>query len=690
MTLPRIGASSLLVLRSKYIPPHLQSHYPRCACFGIVVYRQQRNESVSNHFYRTSSTSTSSSPSSAAICKLHQKILLPQHGQNGTLLLRSDSKSIGQVDIIPQWRDDTMLELIPIVVISKDKEDGSNDGNATKNNSSSIHDHESSAVMEVQYDHDDDESSSSSTVLEKQQTISYGGLQFTLHRDGISTALGRKGSFVEVDVDIDDGNLDDTPVSSLSQLWKLVATVPEKSNITCNITKGHINVIGSKLEGDVHLATSDGDIKVSKLRGHDVALLNNCVDVDRNTTTSCSSTTPGLIYVQKGIEAKTVRISSSNRIRARMVNGSDVSVQVVVPSTSSVTEQEEQSMHDDNNNKMDEDDAGCRIDIGSLYISGSSECEARLNVDESDSSSTPGLVRIKSSHGHVMVHAKAKLNASLLTEVKQQQQQPQPLVDLGGVNGSCDVTLEVGADGSDAKVISPIPHEEAPVTTRVHFDSLSPDSISTITSLHFGRRSDEAIVSVTVDRKVEADLRLLTLNNGAESMPIDMDRLTSDELDDVESALLDIERYIQKSGSYNNASKTTESIYIETEAFDPMSNKNKKLPESECFQYKQGTIRNRSGEPDSRFDIRSSSSPSRGKINIDSAASQALSGFQGKKNDSDNFTADDNSHLPLLAVATNGKIKLETLSWLGAIARRYGLEGQQELGRTASRRPRLS
>eukprot|EP00985_Skeletonema_marinoi_P003202 scaffold1329_cov113-Skeletonema_marinoi.AAC.6 len=658
-SIPRVGTS--LLLRSKYIiPQHLLSH--RCACLETVIYGHQRNENVSSHFYnvkRKHSTATS---------KLYQKILLPQHGQNGTLLLRSTSKSIGQVDIIPQWRDDTLLELVPIVM-SEDMENNSNDGNATNQNMSD----NDSDVKEVQYD---EESSSS----EEHQTVTCGGLQFTLHRDGISTALRRKGSLVEVDVDVNASAAADNNegMSSLSQWWKLVATVPEKSNITCNITKGNINVIGSKLEGDAHLATSDGDIKVSKLRGHDVTL-NNIWNTSSNDTSSMSSSSPGLIYVQKGIEAQTVRISSSNRVRARMVNGSDVSVQVEVPSTSA-NEREEQVTGDDEQteNKLDEDDAGFRIDIGSLYISGSSECEARLNADEVDSST--GLVRVKSSHGHVIVHAKTKQNASL-GEVKHQTN---PFVDLGGVNGSCDVTLEVDGDSRDVKALSPTPHE-APVTTRVHFDSLSPDSISTIASSHVGGRSGEAIVSVTVDRKVEADLRLLAINTGAESMPINMDRLTSDELDDVESTLLDVEKCIQKSESYNTA-KSAESISIETEAFDPVS-ESKELPESECYQYKQGTIRNRSGEPDSRFDIRSS--PSRGKINIDSAASQALSGFQGKNNDSDS-NADDNSHLPLLAVSTNGKIKLETLSWLGAIARRYGLEGQQELGRTASRRPRLS
>lgn len=48
--------------------------------------------------------------------------------------------------------------------------------------------------------------------------------------------------------------------------------------------------------------------------------------------------------------------------------------------------------------------------------------------------------------------------------------------------------------------------------------------------------------------------------------------------------------------------------------------------------------------------------------------------------------------MPLLAVATDGRIKLETLSWFGSIARRYGLEEEdatRRVGRQASGLPRL-
>jgi hypothetical protein len=110
-------------------------------------------------------------------------------------------------------------------------------------------------------------------------------------------------------------------------------------------------------------------------------------------------------------------------------------------------------------------------------------------------------------------------------------------------------------------------------------------------------------------------------------------------------------------------------------------------------QYMQGTMSNRSGEPDARSDMRG-----KGKINIDGAALQALQGFQSGKKQSPSSSS-SSVLLPLLAVATDGGIKLETLSWFGSIARRYGLDATEadgkkdellgSLGRQARRVPRL-
>ena len=99
-------------------------------------------------------------------------------------------------------------------------------------------------------------------------------------------------------------------------------------------------------------------------------------------------------------------------------------------------------------------------------------------------------------------------------------------------------------------------------------------------------------------------------------------------------------------------------------------------------QYAQGVACNRSEEPDSRFDVKTRGR--QGKINVEGAAGQALEGFSGGKASSDEITSDDEKR-PLVAVATNGEISLESLSWLGAIARRYGVSDDRiDLGRQAS------
>ena len=111
----------------------------------------------------------------------------------------------------------------------------------------------------------------------------------------------------------------------------------------------------------------------------------------------------------------------------------------------------------------------------------------------------------------------------------------------------------------------------------------------------------------------------------------------------------------------------------------------------------EGRVENRSEEPDSRFDVRtrgpststsasSVSGPGRGlgKINLEGAAAQAHSGFSSGGADRSAIAAPR----PLLAVVSSGGIDLESVSWFGAIARRYGVEegrGGRDLGRQASK-----
>eukprot|EP00956_Cyclotella_meneghiniana_P042150 scaffold248380_cov51-Cyclotella_meneghiniana.AAC.5 len=482
------------------------------------------------------------------------RLLVSTLGQNSTLLLRSKSLSLSQIQIVPQWRDDTLLELVP----DTDEEPNITDISTATAESSGI----------------------------------FGGVQFTFHKDGIDTSMGRVGSFVEVDLldNADNRDGDDSP-------WKLIATVPEKCNITCQIANGDINVDG-KLEGDVHLSTSKyGNIIVGKLRGHNVTLSNTnqiegAADVGQNK---------GLIHIKKAIEAKTVHINSSQRVRARMMNGSNIQIQVK-PSTMFTC------------SKLDEDDEGAIIDT--------------------------------------------------------------PLVDLGGVNGSCDVLLEAFTSSDFVKQTSV---QERSVASRIHFDAFAPESISTITS-----RGNAGGTSITIDRKLDAELRLLSMakSNTTMSSNVDAHSITSDECEDVNAVLRGLDEHLSQcitKQAFDN------DISIETDAFQ-MSDDTVSSSLSRV-QYLQGTVKNRSGEPDSRFDIQS-----RGKINKDGAALQALHGFHSKTAadgiDDDNSSQHPSVVLPLLSVVTDSTIKLETLSWLGSIARRYGLEENKKipLGRQASRK----
>jgi len=97
----------------------------------------------------------------------------------------------------------------------------------------------------------------------------------------------------------------------------------------------------------------------------------------------------------------------------------------------------------------------------------------------------------------------------------------------------------------------------------------------------------------------------------------------------------------------------------------------------------QGHVDNQSHEPDSRFEQQQQLGGG-GKIRLEGAATQALHGFAS----SDDALIVER---PLVVGASEQRIAVESLSWLGAIARRYGLEeGERkgDLGRQATRRGR--
>jgi len=587
----------------------------------------------------------------------------------------------------------------------------------------------------VKKDDDDDDDKSVLSSVGVDESIEYTNLDDTMitpylhvtnHTNGKYTSDGRLGSYVEVDIV--------PPTSAAIALTDrvVVITTPEKFNITCQLHAGDISIEhGNKMEGDVHLSTRYGNIDIGcKVRGYEVTL-NTMTDGTTSPSSSSSSTEitndemthdKGNIYVRKVIEAKTLDVRSSARVRARMLNvGSKLSI-VATPATSDAAMSSSADIH--TYTKLDDDDEGAVIDIGSIYIVtsglGMDDNDARLIVNGSTNHHTRGLVRVKSSHGHIVIHAKTnRLNyyTPPITTSESSDSTMTPLIDLGGVNGSCDVLLE-GISSSSLTSSSPVldqyvsPTSTTP-TMRVHFDALSPESISTITSrgiLMTSSDTDDDVIpsltSITMDRKLETEIRLLSAvsrmptTSGISDCVVDAHDITSEDEQDVNKTLLKIAKEKAIPLLLGDSQREQPLISIETDAYidkdydslDVEVEQTLESPHCGMVQYTQGTMSNRSGEPDARSDIRG-----KGKINVDGAALQALQGFQSGKKQSSSTSS--SSLLPLLAVATDGGIKLETLSWFGSIARRYGLDATEadskkvellgSLGRQARRVPRL-
>lgn len=390
---------------------------------------------------------------------------------------------------------------------------------------------------------------------------------------------------------------------------ELTAWVPEKVNLTCNLSEGGTVSIDKKIEGDIHLFTKDGDVTVNKLRGHYVSIITE---------------TNGVIYVSDLIEAQNVVINTPGRLRAKRIHGTNIDVQI------KKTDQSELPT-------MDIDDEGACIDISSLYVSGAGGANLSvLSLKALDGRA----IRVKSSHGHVTAETSPPLSFS----------DKRPLVELGGVNGSCDVYIN-----------SPtITYSDKITVGRIHVDRLSPNSVSFVTST-IGN------LELTFDRKVESDLRLLAC---ADVKTLDTRALLEDGgVSRCAAALKELDESTKKGSGERR-------ISINTDAFSPDPD----VVEFANIDYVEGRMDNKSMEPDSRFDVRTKGDRGVGKISLEGAASQSLSGFSPGSTETTR---------PLFAAATNGKISAESLSWLGAIARRYGLEQDvRDLGRTASRKGR--
>jgi len=427
---------------------------------------------------------------------------------------------------------------------------------------------------------------------------------------------------------------DDGDNESLSGII-LTAKVPEKLDLSAKIESGDI-VIQSKLEGDMNVHTANGDVRCSKLRGEkiDIYVGNG-----------------GIVHASNLIEAETLNINLAHpgRLRAKMISVKDCCVEVRKPPDDQI-----RAVDSSTQKKLDVDDALAIVDVSSLYCTGDDALFLIAN-DEGVGGSTK-RVRIKYNHGHVSVRASTGTNSSNDGNAIDEYGQQKAFVELGGVNGSCDVVIDGGIDSAVASNGKPASGGMSMLAAKVHVDSLTPNSISMVNA-HSGD------VALSLDRKQELDLRLLS---GEKIESFDADVLLEDSGEILSSALSSLDLQISqtkssKASTYGSAAKR---ISIATSAFEREDSCDI-MSRLDHVEFVQGLVKNVSMEKDSRFDVKVRGA--QGKVDISGAAAQALDSFKGS-------SSIDVNQRPLFAVSASERITVDTLSWIGAIARRYGMK----------------
>lgn len=440
-----------------------------------------------------------------------------------------------------------------------------------------------------------------------------------------------------------------------------MATIPEKCNVKCILADGGDITVTKKLEGEdgFVMSTNDGNISVDKLRGESIELYSKRKDNVNGNGNGNS----GTIFVKKSCEAQELNITVDGRLRAKMLNVANANI-----------EAKDQNVDFE---KLDDDDGLAVIDVSSIYTSLNGE-GAHFSVsglqssDASEATKTNNSikkVRIKSNHGHISVRTSSSFSLPQDSPIINEYGQEMAHVELGGVNGSFDVSIEREGGQRSIPKHNGTDRDAIPKAAIIHVDSLSPGQASIVTS-------DFGSIGISLDRKIESDIRLLStplINKMDPNVLLSEDeKALVDAISDHDD---DIEVLMGKSDNANTSNPFQHRISLETEAFSGHRSSDMRFSE-----YVHGRVDNKSLEPNSRFDVKTKGiSSSVGKIRIEGAAGQALQGFSGGSDKPGN-----EFDLPLLAAGTDGPIVIESLSWFGAIARRYGVEeGQRDLGRQA-------
>ena len=684
--------------------------------------------------------------------RVWNSIPLSKFKQGSSLSINSPNPSLPlSVKIIPQWRDDALINLKQIFADSSEKEvdmkvEMSNDpadfqmtslgrkapiakinldwkkSNQNKNDSSSLKTSLTESSTKIQ-----NNIKSKIAKMKEDELPAYG---FVNNRDGYSFT-----SPLSEDVYFDEDKVDDVSNSSIdsncdngktSPSIELTAKLPQQSNITCHIAGiGGIH-IESKLEGDVILSAERGDITTHQLRGYHFDI----------------RTKKGNILSSKNMEAQTIHLNIEDygRIKAKMLNGSNIFVNAPLRDccNDNLNTHIQQGKQQNNNDDLSlsdeiEDDALALVDISSLYTTQTGDgAHIHMKPPGSDEKFTKynRHVHVKSHHGHITIHTtqppQPKSNDFIsIPTIRDKYNNIIPHVELGGMNGSCDICIHPNSLNTEINEKQNI--SETYLAARVHVDSLAPNTISVLTA-------NRGNISITYDRKIETDLCAI-------STPF-ISSLDVENIIQIEDATPEAlyttmttfnSKIIEKKLSCDrenrlssDAQQNNQKLHIDTDAFVSYKNMTCEIKDLQHVQYEFGEIRNNSEEPDSRFDMQTKGiSSKRGKINVENAASQALQGFtkidhnEWKTsssalyyNSNENFKNEENDKLtnhesndpaigpdkndqksgriydwPFMIIATNGMIQVETVNWFGAIARRFGMDEtsrkKESLGRQA-------
>lgn len=573
------------------------------------------------------------------LVRLSRSTPLPTLKQGGTLSFRSKIPNVS-VRIQPEWRDDghaTFLQNLGYtnssgniskktetsMIVSQENDKVTSLGRKESHISISLEPREEATTIE-------------SLLFQSMQAPPDRGQENSIaFEDGNSEVTAWLSGEDEVE------GQDHQPVEEDS----VTLVVPEKVNIVCELDRAGSIQVDSKIEGDIRLMTTEGDIWVKKLRGH-------TIDLETRSPTS-------KIYATDLLEAYDLKLNllQGGRLRAKRIHGDTINIRMEAP-------QDNMNSFSANSKPLDEDDDGSLVDISSMYVSGTGGAQISLNEGLRPEKRA---VRIKSHHGPVLVDVSGVFKPTMTNSTPTKNSDSDigyyyPLVEFGSINGSCELSVrDIQSDQTGQDY-------DSWISCQVHYGSVSPESVSLI-------QTDTGNIALTFDRKLEADLRFLSITD-VDSLEETAGVLADEDDPDKVMASLNHLKEAPDAAPQSEASR----IIIQTHSY---TENGRYVSPNKTVEYVEGWVENRSHEPDSRFEMKTRGDGG-GKIRHTDASDQALKQFSSPEKPGH---ADPSR--PLIVAATTGTISVETLSWLGAIARRYGLDEQgRDLGRQATSRGR--